>query len=106
MNSTRYVATGLVLSVINFATTATAQTAIPPTCTDRTQAISHLAGRYAETPVAMGLAANGSVLEVLASQSGESWSILVTMPNGQTCLIASGENWEKVSSQAVQGPSL
>ncbi|MEK9661835.1 MAG: hypothetical protein VW644_08900 [Alphaproteobacteria bacterium] len=55
----------------------------------------------------MGLAANGSVLEVLTSNAGESWSILVTMPTGQTSLIASGENWEKVAPQAAAlGPAL
>lgn len=56
----------------------------------------------------MGLASNGSVLEILTSRSGESWSILVTMPNGMTCLIASGENWEKVAPQTagIDGPAL
>jgi hypothetical protein len=107
MYRTRYFAAGLVLSVLSIASTASAQTVMPPTCTDRSQALSHLAGRYAETPIAMGLAANGSVLEVLTSNAGESWSILVTMPTGQTSLIASGENWEKVAPQAAAlGPAL
>ena len=106
MNSTRCLATGLVLSVISFATTATAQNAIPATCAERHKALTHLAGKFAETPVAMGLASNGSILEVLTSSAGESWSILVTLPNGMTCLIASGEHWEKLVSQTAQGPML
>ena len=109
MNRTCCLATGVVLSVISLATTATAQqSAVPATCADRGQALNHLAVKYAEAPVAMGLASNGSVLEILTSRSGESWSILVTMPNGMTCLIASGENWEKVAPQTagIDGPAL
>lgn len=101
-----YLATGLVLSVNSLATTAAAQTAVPATCTDRSQALNHLAIKYAESPVAMGLASNGSVLEVLSSRAGESWSILITMPDGKTCLIASGEHWEKLAPQTATGPIL
>lgn len=106
MKRTHYLATGLVLSVIGLATTAAAQSAIPATCTERARALTHLAGKYAESPVAMGLASNGSILEVLTSRAGETWSILVTLPNGTTCLIASGEQWEKLPPQTAQGPML
>ena len=41
----------------------------------------------------MGLAPNGGVVEVLASENG-SWTLLVTMPDGHSCVIAVGENWE------------
>ena len=42
----------------------------------------------------MGLASSGGVVEVLTDDKGSSWSIIVTMPTGITCLVASGENWE------------
>ena len=42
----------------------------------------------------MGLANSGGVIEVLSSKTGESWTIIITMPDGNTCLIAAGENWE------------
>jgi len=42
----------------------------------------------------MGLASSGSVVEVLTNEKGASWSIIVTMPTGVTCLVASGEGWE------------
>ena len=44
----------------------------------------------------MGLASNGGVLEVLSSTSGSTWTILVTMPNGVSCMIAAGEGLEVV----------
>ena len=105
MSRTRYLATGLVLSVMCLTTTAPAQNAVPAACTDRNQAMSHLSVKYSEAPVAMGLANNGGVVEVLASKAGKSWSIVITMPNGMTCLVASGEHWEKLKPRA-EGPIL
>ena len=65
-----------------------------PSCTERGKVIVHLDKKYGEVPVAMGLANSGGVIEVLSSKTGESWTIIITMPDGNTCLIAAGENWE------------
>ncbi len=62
-------------------------------CSTRTAFVDQFALRFAENPVAMGLASNGGVVEVLASENG-SWTLLVTMPDGHSCVIAVGENWE------------
>ena len=62
-------------------------------CSTRAEFIDRFAHRYAENPVAMGLASNGGVVEVLASEKG-TWTLLVTMPNGVSCVIAAGESWE------------
>ncbi len=72
MNRARYLTTGLVLSVMSLASTASAQNAVPAACADRNQALSHLSVKYAEAPVAMGLASNGGIVEVLSSNTGES----------------------------------
>ena len=42
----------------------------------------------------MGLASSGGIVEVHTDEKGLSWSIIVTMPTGVTCLVASGEGWE------------
>jgi hypothetical protein len=65
-------------------------------CAKRTDVLKHLSAKYTEAPVALGLANNGGVLEVLSSKSGTSWTIIITMPNGPTCMVAAGENWEKI----------
>ena len=39
-------------------------------CSERGKFLERLASGYEETPIAMGLASNGSVLEVLASDGG------------------------------------
>jgi hypothetical protein len=84
------------------AQTASAQ---QPACTKRSDILSHLANKYSEAPVAIGLANNGGVLEVLSSQSGKSWTIILTMPNGTACMIAAGENWESVPQSTVFDPN-
>ena len=62
-------------------------------CFERGALIKHLSGKFEEAPVAAGLAANGSVLEVFSSPDGVTWTIVLTQPDGATCVMASGEAW-------------
>ncbi len=73
-------------------------------CATRDAAIQHLAKKYAEEPVAIGLANNGGVLEVLSSDGG-SWTIILTMPSGVSCMLATGQSWESVTPVA-QGSKI
>lgn len=76
-----------------------------PACTKRGDVVAHLSKKYSEAPVAMGLANNGGVIEVLSSKTGESWTIIITMPNGTACMIAAGENWEAIPKVASVDPA-
>ncbi|MFQ5958023.1 MAG: hypothetical protein ACE5LF_01500 [Alphaproteobacteria bacterium] len=62
-------------------------------CGDRDKFVVLLGENYAERAVAIGLTASGRVLEVFTALSG-TWTILVTYPNGVTCVVATGESWE------------
>lgn len=88
------------LAAMMVASTATAQTM----CSKRSKFLDSLAQGYAESPVAMGLVSNGSVLEVLTSEKG-TWTIIVTLPNGMSCVVASGEAWEEVERLALSEPA-
>lgn len=68
-------------------------------CGERDEMLSHLSGKYQEEPVAMGLATNGSVVEILASAAGGSFTIVYTTPDGLTCMMAAGSNWEVLEKQ-------
>lgn len=72
-------------------------------CADHGQVTDRLAAAYAESRVGIGLDSEGRVVEVFASRQG-SWTMLVTFPDGRTCLIASGEAWEPAMI-AVTGPT-
>ncbi len=76
------------------ATPAAAQAAA--VCDARAEVLRHLERQYAEAPVALGLANTGGVVEVLASPNGATWTIIVTLPDGTSCLVAAGESWETV----------
>ncbi len=64
-------------------------------CGDRAKFLNHLSRSYSEAPQAMGLISNGAILEVLVSKDG-SWTIIVTRPNGLSCIMAAGEAWENL----------
>ncbi len=63
-------------------------------CAERTAVVERLAERYGETLQSMGMHANDGLLEVYASEATGTWTILVTTPDGTSCMIAAGEMWE------------
>ena len=71
--------------------------AATPVCIERSVALSQLAMEFGETPVALGLANNGAVVELLKSRDGKTWTIVLTMPSGLTCILAAGEGWTQDS---------
>jgi hypothetical protein len=54
--------------------------------------VAQLADKYGETRRGMGMAGQ-AIAELYASDAG-TWTIVVTLPDGSACLIASGEGWE------------
>ncbi len=85
-----------ILASLAFAGSAVAETV----CGERGEFLSYLAKTHAEAPAAVGLASNGSVVEVLTSKRG-SWTLLVTMANGTACVLGAGEAWERVPAAAT-----
>jgi hypothetical protein len=71
-------------------------------CGDREKILKRLAQGYEETPQALGLSADGGVLEVLVSPDG-GWTILYTMPKRPTCVVAVGTAWQTL--QLVGDPA-
>ena len=61
--------------------------------------VKELSSRYAEQPVALGIAATGGVLDVFASGDGSTWTMLLTMPDGSTTVIGEGKNWITVPAK-------
>ncbi len=71
-------------------------------CGERGDFLRHLSGSYHERPAAISLVSDGAVLEVLTSEKG-SWTIIVTRPDGTSCVVAAGEAWENLPKLAA-GP--
>lgn len=72
-------------------------------CGDHKEIADRLAADHSESRVGIGLEKDGGVIEIFASRRG-SWTILVTFPDGQTCVVGSGEAWEATTTP-VGGPT-
>lgn len=73
-------------------------------CAERAQVVERLAERWGESRRAIGLGANNAVIEVFASSETGTWTITVTMPNGVTCLVASGQAYETLAEELTPIP--
>lgn len=72
-----------------------------PQCNDRKQVLDLLAKKYKEAPVASGVTNNGGLVEVLSDAKGGTWTIIVTTPQGVSCLVAAGEGWRRMEQIAL-----
>ena len=93
-------ATAVLLAAPAFSA-APAAAAGQPTCDTRDKILRHLGQKYSESPVAMGVANTGGVVELLSSRDGQTWTLLVTMPNGRTCLLAAGEELQNIAAPQI-----
>jgi hypothetical protein len=92
----------LVLSTALVLASASAMAA--PQCNSRETVLQLLAQKYSEAPVAVGVANNGGLVEVLSTGDGQTWSIIITSPKGMSCLVAAGEGWRMFEEQMAQDP--
>ena len=86
---------------VGFAMVATSAMAAPQ-CDERGSVLKLLAEKYKESPVAIGVTNNGGLVEVLSTGNGGTWSIIMTTPQGMSCLVAAGEGWKSVQQLALE----
>lgn len=90
------VGAGLVALMASWpATPAAADNSQSPLCGERSKILDQLSEKYSEQPIAMGLSLSGAIVELLKAPSN-SWTILLTRPEGPTCVLSAGEGWEKL----------
>jgi len=80
------------LTLTALAAPAMAQQQMP--CAERSALLGQLQEKFKESAQGVGMTGNGAVMELMTSEAG-SWSLVVTMPNGKSCLIATGDGWEQ-----------
>lgn len=62
-------------------------------CADRTTITDRLKTNYGESFTGGGVRNSESVFEVWMSEEKGTWTILMTMPNGKSCVMAAGTDW-------------
>lgn len=90
-----------VTASVAFAPAAAAQGG-PMVCGERVAIVNSLQSGHDEQKTAAGLSGTGAVIELFTGDTG-SWTLLVTLPGGPTCLLGAGEAWEGWSGGKVNG---
>ncbi len=62
-------------------------------CAQRDVVVSRLDERYGEHRNNMMLDAQGNLVELFSNLDTGSWTLIVTMPGGPTCILSSGEDF-------------
>lgn len=82
-------------------------TAIPPPvaaqtiCMKRDVLVSQLKQQYGELRRGTGLGSAQALIEIWVSADTGSWTILMTRPNGTSCIMAAGDAWQDGIEQVV-----
>lgn len=75
--------------------------AIAAQCAERETVVDRLAVHYDEEPTAAGLQTTDdrqALVEVWSSRETGTFTVMMTMPDGMTCIVATGTDWHQ------QGP--
>ncbi len=79
----------LILAASLLSTPIAAQT---PNCAPR-EAVTHKLNSVGETQSGIGLARQGSVVEIWTSAATGTWTVVMTFTNGVSCIMSYGESW-------------
>lgn len=92
------------VSAIVFGMAATA----PPTvatantpCADRTTITDNLAAKYDEHQAGLGTQSTDRLVEIWTSDETGSWTILMTLADGTSCVLAAGQNWHGTPASEI-----
>ncbi|NNG06072.1 MAG: hypothetical protein HKM95_18470 [Inquilinus sp.] len=70
-------------------------------CMPRPDAVELLDRRYSEAKIGHGLTSGGRLIELFATDGGDTWTMLLTSPDGTSCLMGEGRGWS--TTPAVEG---
>ena len=83
-------------------TALTAAASAQSACLPHGKLVDLLGGRYSEQRVAVGLENNGRLFEVFAADDGSTWTMAVTTPDGASCVIAAGMEWQEPEKVEIE----
>ena len=73
-----------------------------PTCGSYEELRALLDERFQERPTSSGLADDGTVMQVFASEGAATWTIVSVNVGGTACVLATGSAWQQ-EALALQG---
>ena len=75
-------------------------------CGDGDDIIAHLEKDWGEGAEILALDASGRMVRILVNPDTGTWTMLLTAPNGLTCLVSHGSAWEPVAVLPDAGEPL
>lgn len=70
-------------------------------CDSRTKIIADLKQGYAEQPIALGVTSAGTVMELWTAAEGNTWTLIVTLNDGNSCVVGAGDSWTNIGETAA-----
>lgn len=96
---------GIVLTAFLVFGVAGAQ-AQPQTCGMRDEIVQRLNLQFDEQRVGFGVNKHGLLMELFKAEGAGSWSVLITRPDGVSCLVDAGDGWQFADDQAKHQTSF
>jgi len=91
--------------IASFAVLLTAVTAhAAAVCGARGALKAGLTGQHSEVVAGRGKAGQGKLMVELYTSGSGTWTVLATTPEGQSCILAAGQNWAPIK-QVFGDPS-
>jgi hypothetical protein len=72
---------------------------------DYRELAAKLEATYAEVPVSAGLGQDGNLVSVFASPDTGTWTLVMTSPQGTSCIVAVGEAWQMKADELIGPPA-
>lgn len=95
------VSAALLLGAIATASPAQAADQQPTACGPHADVVKALGSKFHEQQSATALTSAGTLLEVLTANDGATWTIIVSRPDGLSCVVAAGEDWQDKPDHAA-----
>ncbi len=89
-------AVGLALTLMMAAVTTSSPANAQAVCLAHGDLVKQLSTKYAEEPMGIGLASDGTVMQLFTSEDGNTWTLVRTLPDGTSCMMAGGEAWADI----------
>lgn len=75
-------------------------------CGERDAVVANLSETLNEVRRGGGSTGTATIFEVWASEETGTWTILISTPNGQACVMASGDGWrDEATEMSTAGAS-
>lgn len=101
--NTHHMLLALSVGIIGGTFAMDAPAATPANCAKRAVMVEKLNERFGESRQSIGLTPGGQSIEMFAHPGTGTWTILLTLPNGTSCMMASGHAYEAINAPAGQG---